>query len=98
MDYPQYLNKLSVPDHLTFLLRNLVQVKKQQLEPDMEQQIGSKLGEEYVKAVCCHPVYLSYMQQQNRPTLAGPPAPGVLGPVYSRPTIHARTPKHPLCS
>ena len=38
------------------------------------------------------------MQQQNRPTLAGPPAPGVLGPVYSRPTIHARTPKHPLCS
>ena len=37
------------------------QVKKQQLEPDMEQQTGSKLGKEYVKAVCCHPAYLTYM-------------------------------------
>ena len=35
-----------------------MQVKKQQLELDMEQQIGSKLGKEYVKAVCCHPAYL----------------------------------------
>ena len=61
VDYPQYLNKLSVPDHLTFLLRNLVQVKKQQLEPDMEQQIGSKLGKEYIKAVYCNPAYLTYM-------------------------------------
>ena len=32
-----------------------MQVKKQQLEPDMEQQTGSKLGKEFVKAVCCHP-------------------------------------------
>ena len=39
-----------------------VQVKKQQLELDMEQQIGSKSGKEYVKAVCCHPAYLTYMQ------------------------------------
>ena len=39
-----------------------MQVKKQQLEPDMEQQTGSKLGKEYIKAVCCHPVYLIYMQ------------------------------------
>ena len=37
-----------------------VQVKKQQLEPDMEQQTGSKLGKEYIKAVCCHPAYLTY--------------------------------------
>ena len=37
-------------------------VKKQQLEPDMEQQTGSKLGKEYVKAVYCHPAYLTYMQ------------------------------------
>ena len=37
-------------------------VKKQQLEPNMEQQTGSKLGKEYVKAVYCHPAYLSYMQ------------------------------------
>ena len=39
-----------------------MQVKKQHLELDMEQQIGSVLGEEYVKAVYCHPAYLTYMQ------------------------------------
>ena len=39
-----------------------LQVKKQQLEPDMEQQTGSKSGKEYVKAVNCHPAYLTYMQ------------------------------------
>ena len=39
-----------------------MQVKKQQLEPDMEQQTGSILGKEYVKAVYCHPAYLTYMQ------------------------------------
>ena len=38
-----------------------MQVKKQQLEPDMEQWTGSKLGKEYVKAVYCHPAYLTYM-------------------------------------
>ena len=35
-----------------------MQVKKQQLELDIEQQTGSKLGKEYIKAVCCHPAYL----------------------------------------
>ena len=39
-----------------------MQVKKQQLELDMEQQTGSKSGKEYVKAVHCHPAYLAYMQ------------------------------------
>ena len=39
-----------------------MQVKKQQLEPDIEQQTGSKLGKEYVRAVYCHPAYLTYMQ------------------------------------
>ena len=39
-----------------------MQVKKQKLEPDVEQQTGSKLGKEYIKAVCCHPAYLTYMQ------------------------------------
>ena len=38
-----------------------MQDKKQKLEPDMEQQTGSKLGEEYIKAVYCHPAYLTYM-------------------------------------
>ena len=37
-----------------------IQVKKQQLELDVEQQTGSKLGKEYIKAVYCHPVYLTY--------------------------------------
>ena len=36
--------------------------KKQQLEPDMEQWTGSKLGKKYIKAVYCHPAYLTYMQ------------------------------------
>ena len=39
-------------------------VKKQQLESDMEQQTGSKLGKEYVKAIYCHPTYLTYMQSK----------------------------------
>ena len=36
-----------------------MQVKKQQIDPDMEQQTGSKLGKEYVKALYCHPAYLT---------------------------------------
>ena len=39
-----------------------MQVKKQQLELDMEQHTDSKLGKEYVKAVYCHPAYVTYMQ------------------------------------
>ena len=42
-----------------------VQVKKQQLELDMKQQTGSKLGKEYVKAVYCQPAYLTYMQSTS---------------------------------
>ena len=42
-----------------------MQVKKQQLEMDMEQQTGSKSGKEYVKAVYCHPAYLIYMQSTS---------------------------------
>ena len=42
-----------------------MQVKKKQLEPDMEERTGSKLGKEYVKAVYCHPAYLIYMQSKN---------------------------------
>ena len=38
-----------------------MQVKKKQLELDMEQQTGSKLGKEYIKSVYCHPDYLTYM-------------------------------------
>ena len=56
------LQEMGTPDHLSCLLRNLYVGQKQQLEQDMEQQAGSKLGKEYVKAVCCHPAYLTYMQ------------------------------------
>ena len=54
-----------------------MRVKKQQLELDTEQQIGSKSGKEYIKAVYCHPAYLTYMQGaakslQSCPTLCDP--------------------------
>ena len=42
-----------------------MQVKKQWLEPDMEQWTGSKLGKEYVKAVYCHSAYLTYIQSTS---------------------------------
>ena len=42
-----------------------MQVKKQQLELEMYQQTGSKSGKEYVKAVYCHPAYLTYMQRTS---------------------------------
>ena len=52
------LKETGIPDHLTCLLRNCMQVKKQQLELDME-QTGSKSGKEYVKAIYCQPVCTS---------------------------------------
>ena len=42
-----------------------MQVKKQQFESDMEQETGSNLGKEYIKAICCHPAYLTYMQSTS---------------------------------
>ena len=54
-----------IPDHLTCFLRNLYAGKKQQLELDMEQWTGSKLGKEYLKAVYCHPAYLTYRQSTS---------------------------------
>ena len=46
-------------------LETYMQVRKQQLELDMEQQTGSKQEKEYVKAVYCHPAYLTYMQSTS---------------------------------
>ena len=46
-----------------------MQVKKHQLELDMEQQTGSKSGKDYVNAVYCHPAYLTYMQNTSWKTL-----------------------------
>ena len=45
-----------------------MQVRKQQLELDMEQQTGSKLGKAYIKAVYCNPAYLTYMQEEKGTT------------------------------
>ena len=59
------LKELGIPDHLTCLLRNLYAGQEQQLEPDMEQRTGSKLGKKYVKAIYCHPAYLTYMQSTS---------------------------------
>ena len=56
------LKEMGVPETTLHVSRKTyVQVKKQQLEPDMEQQTGSKLGKEYNKAVYYHPTYLTYM-------------------------------------
>ena len=59
------LSEMGIPDHLTCLLRNLYTGQKAATEPDMEQQTGSKLGKEYIKAVYCHLAYLTYMQSTS---------------------------------
>ena len=53
---------MGIPDHLPASWEICMQVKKQQLELDMEQWTGSESGKEYIKAVYCHPAYLTYMQ------------------------------------
>ena len=53
-----------------------MQVKKQQLESDMEQETGSKLGKEYIEAVYCLPAYLTYMQEMLDKALTGIKLPG----------------------
>ena len=59
------LKEMEIPYHVTCLLRICTQVKKQQLEADMEQQTGSSFGKENIKAVYCHSAYLSYMQSTS---------------------------------
>jgi len=54
-----------IPDHLTCLLRNLYATQEATVKPNIEQQTGSKLGTEYIKAVYCHPAYLTYMQSTS---------------------------------
>ena len=58
------LKEIGIPDHLTCLLRNLY-VGQEATELDMEQQTGSKYEEEYVKAVYCHPAYLTYIRSTS---------------------------------
>ena len=59
------LQKIGIRDHQTGSWEICIQVKKQQLEQDMEQQTGSKSGKEYVKVVYCHPAYLTSMQSTS---------------------------------
>ena len=59
------LKEMGIPDHLTYLLRNLYTSQEATLELDMEKQTGSKQGKEYIKAVYCHPAYLTYMQSTS---------------------------------
>ena len=54
-----------MPYHLPASREICMQVKKQQLELDVEQQISSKSGKEYIKTVYCHPAYLTYMQSTS---------------------------------
>ena len=59
------LKEMGIPDHLTCLLTNLYASQEAAVRTDMEKQNGSKSGEEYVKAVYCHPAYLTYMQSTS---------------------------------
>ena len=52
------LKEMGIPEHLTCLVRNLY-AGQEVTELHMEQQTGSKSGKEYIKAVCCHPAYLT---------------------------------------
>ena len=61
---------MGIPDYLTCLLRNLY-AGQEVTEQDMKQQTGSKLEKEYVKAVSCHPAYLTYIQSTSCECWAG---------------------------
>ena len=61
----KFLKKWEYQTTLLASWETYMQVKKQQLELYMEQQTGSKLGEEYIKAEYCHPAYLIYMQSTS---------------------------------
>ena len=54
------LQEMGIPQHLACLLRNLYS-GQEEIQLDMEQQTGSKLGKEHIKVVSCHPAYLTYM-------------------------------------
>ena len=59
------LKEIGIPDYLTRLLRSLYAGQEVTVKLDMEQQTCSKLGKEYVKAIYCHPAYLTYMQSAS---------------------------------
>ena len=56
---------MGIPDHLTCLLRNLYAGQEAPVRTRHGQQTGSRLGKEYIKAIYCHPAYLTYMQSTS---------------------------------
>ena len=68
--YPQYklwkiLKEMGIPDHLICLLRNLYAGREATVSTGQGQQTGFKLGKEYVKAIYCHPAFLTYTQSTS---------------------------------
>ena len=61
----KFLQEVGIPDHLTCLLRNLYADQEATVGLDLEKQTGSKSGKEYIKAVYCHPAYLTYMKSTS---------------------------------
>ena len=73
------LQAMGISDHLTYLLRNLHAGQEATVRTTLGMTAGSKSGKEYVKAVYCHPAYLTYMQSETEtevaqlcPTLCNP--------------------------
>ena len=65
MSCAKFLKSWEYQTSLPVYWETCIQVKKQQLVPDMEELIGSKLEKEYNKAVYCHPAYLTYMRSTS---------------------------------
>ena len=59
------LQEMEIPGHFPCLLRNLCAGQEATVRMDMEQQTGSILEKEYIKAVYCHPAYLNYLQSTS---------------------------------
>ena len=64
-NYGKFLKEIEIPDHLTCLLRKLYAGQEATLRTRHGQWTSSKLGKEYIKSVCCHPAYLTYMQSTS---------------------------------
>ena len=64
-NYEKFFKRWIYQTTLPVSYETCMQVKKQQLEPYMEQQTGLKLGKEYIKAVYCHPAYLTYIRSTS---------------------------------
>ena len=61
----KFFQEMGIPDHLTYLLRNLYAGQEATVTTGHGTMPGSKLGKEYVKGVHCHPAYLTYMQSTS---------------------------------